>query len=126
MGLALAEDEIEYLVNAFTDLKRNPTDVELMMFAQANSSTAATRSSTPSSPSMAWSRKESLFGMIRNTEACSPQHTVVAYADNASIMEGHEVERFVAKFDAKADAISAPSYQKQAATNHVLMKVGNT
>jgi phosphoribosylformylglycinamidine synthase len=56
-GLALAEDEIEYLVNAFNGLKRNPTDVELMMFAQANSSTAATRSSTPSSPSTAWRRK---------------------------------------------------------------------
>lgn len=65
--------------------------------------------------------------MIRNTEAVSPQRTVVAYSDNASIMEGHEVERFTAKFEGQsasgADAVRAPSYQKQSATNHVLMKV---
>ena len=122
-GLALAEDEIEYLVNAFNDLKRNPTDVELMMFAQANSEHCRHKIFNAKFTIDGVEQEKSLFGMIRNTEACSPQHTVVAYADNASIMEGHEVERFVAKFDAKADAISAPSYQKQAATNHVLMKV---
>ncbi|MGD9759423.1 MAG: phosphoribosylformylglycinamidine synthase [Comamonas sp.] len=122
-GLALAEDEIEYLVNAFNDLKRNPTDVELMMFAQANSEHCRHKIFNAKFTIDGVEQEKSLFGMIRNTEACSPQHTVVAYADNASIMEGHEVERFVAKFDAKADAISAPSYHKQAATNHVLMKV---
>ncbi|BDR08425.1 phosphoribosylformylglycinamidine synthase [Comamonas thiooxydans] len=122
-GLALAEDEIEYLVNAFNDLKRNPTDVELMMFAQANSEHCRHKIFNAKFTIDGVEQEKSLFGMIRNTEACSPQHTVVAYADNASIMEGHEVERFVARFDAKADAISAPSYQKQAATNHVLMKV---
>ena len=122
-GLALAEDEIEYLVNAFNDLKRNPTDVELMMFAQANSEHCRHKIFNAKFTIDGVEQEKSLFGMIRNTEAVSPQHTVVAYADNASIMEGHEVERFVAKFDAKADAISAPSYQKQAATNHVLMKV---
>ncbi|WP_043004398.1 phosphoribosylformylglycinamidine synthase [Comamonas testosteroni] len=122
-GLALAEDEIEYLVNAFNDLKRNPTDVELMMFAQANSEHCRHKIFNARFTIDGVEQEKSLFGMIRNTEACSPQHTVVAYADNASIMEGHEVERFVAKFDAKADAISAPSYHKQAATNHVLMKV---
>ncbi|WP_182286564.1 phosphoribosylformylglycinamidine synthase [Comamonas testosteroni] len=122
-GLALAEDEIEYLVNAFNDLKRNPTDVELMMFAQANSEHCRHKIFNAKFTIDGVEQDKSLFGMIRNTEACSPQHTVVAYADNASIMEGHEVERFVAKFDAKADAVSAPSYQKQAATNHVLMKV---
>ena len=122
-GLALAEDEIEYLVNAFNDLKRNPTDVELMMFAQANSEHCRHKIFNAKFTIDGVEQEKSLFGMIRNTEACSPQHTVVAYADNASIMEGHEVERFVARFDAKADAVSAPSYQKQAATNHVLMKV---
>ena len=122
-GLALAEDEIEYLVNAFNDLKRNPTDVELMMFAQANSEHCRHKIFNAKFTIDGVEQEKSLFGMIRNTEACSPQHTVVAYADNASIMEGHQVERFVARFDAKADAISAPSYQKQAATNHVLMKV---
>ena len=122
-GLALAEDEIEYLVNAFNGLKRNPTDVELMMFAQANSEHCRHKIFNAKFTIDGVEQEKSLFGMIRNTEAVSPQHTVVAYADNASIMEGHEVERFVAKFAANADGTSAPSYQKQTAINHVLMKV---
>ena len=122
-GLALADDEIEYLVNAFNGLGRNPSDVELMMFAQANSEHCRHKIFNANFIIDGVAQDKSLFGMIRNTEAVSPQHTIVAYADNASIMEGHEVERFVAKFDAKADAASAPSYQKQKAVNHVLMKV---
>ncbi|MFZ7310687.1 phosphoribosylformylglycinamidine synthase [Comamonas jiangduensis] len=126
-GLALADDEIDYLVHAFHDLKRNPTDVELMMFAQANSEHCRHKIFNAKFTIDGVEQDKSLFGMIRNTEAVSPQHTVVAYADNASIMEGHAVERFVAKFDAKsasgAGVASAPSYQKQAAVNHVLMKV---
>lgn len=122
-GLALADDEIEYLVRAFNDLKRNPTDVELMMFAQANSEHCRHKIFNAKFTIDGVEQEKSLFGMIRNTEAVSPQHTVVAYADNASIMEGHEVERFIAKFGGNADASSAPSYQKQSAVNHVLMKV---
>lgn len=122
-GLALADDEIEYLVNAFNGLKRNPTDVELMMFAQANSEHCRHKIFNASFTIDGVAQEKSLFGMIRNTEQLSPQHTIVAYADNASIMEGHAVERFVAKFDAKEGAASAPSYQKTSATNHVLMKV---
>lgn len=126
-GLALADDEIEYLVDAFNGLKRNPTDVELMMFAQANSEHCRHKIFNAQFIIDGVPQDKSLFGMIRHTEQTSPQHTIVAYADNASIMEGHEVERFVAKFDAKlasnADAASAPSYQKQKAVNHVLMKV---
>ena len=122
-GLALAEDEIEYLVNAFNGLKRNPTDVELMMFAQANSEHCRHKIFNANFTIDGVAQEKSLFGMIRNTEQLSPQHTVVAYSDNASIMEGHEVERFSAKFDAGADAVRAPSYQKQSAISHVLMKV---
>ena len=122
-GLALAEDEIEYLVNAFNDLKRNPTDVELMMFAQANSEHCRHKIFNANFTIDGVAQEKSLFGMIRNTEAVSPQHTVVAYSDNASIMEGHQVERFIAKFDAATGAAQAPSYQKHSATNHVLMKV---
>ncbi|MDH1814968.1 phosphoribosylformylglycinamidine synthase [Comamonas aquatica] len=122
-GLALADDEIEYLVNAFNDLKRNPTDVELMMFAQANSEHCRHKIFNAKFTIDGVEQDKSLFGMIRNTEAVSPQHTVVAYSDNASIMEGHVVERFVAQFDAKAGTVSAPSYQKKTATHHVLMKV---
>ncbi|QIL72675.1 phosphoribosylformylglycinamidine synthase [Diaphorobacter sp. HDW4B] len=119
-GLALADDEIEYLVNAFTGLKRNPTDVELMMFAQANSEHCRHKIFNAQFTIDGVDQDKSLFGMIRNTEAVSPQHTVVAYSDNASIMEGHEVERFVAQF---ADADKAPVYEKSAAINQVLMKV---
>lgn len=122
-GLALAEDEIEYLVKAFNGLGRNPSDVELMMFAQANSEHCRHKIFNANFTIDGVAQDKSLFGMIRNTEAVSPQHTVVAYSDNASVMEGHEVERFVARFDASAGTISAPSYQKQTATSHVLMKV---
>nr|WP_312989793.1 phosphoribosylformylglycinamidine synthase [Comamonas koreensis] len=122
-GLALADDEIEYLENAFKGLARNPSDVELMMFAQANSEHCRHKIFNAKFTIDGVAQDKSLFGMIRHTEAVSPQHTVVAYSDNASIMEGHQVERFVAPFNTQADAVTAPSYQKQAATSHVLMKV---
>ena len=118
-GLALADDEIDYLVTAFTGLKRNPTDVELMMFAQANSEHCRHKIFNATFTIDGVPQEKSLFGMIRNTHQLAPQHTVVAYSDNASIMEGHQVERFVAQFDAE----KAPSYAKHAAVNHVLMKV---
>ena len=117
-GLALAEDEIEYLVNAFNGLGRNPTDVELMMFAQANSEHCRHKIFNAQFTIDGQAQPHSLFGMIRNTEKVSPQHTVVAYADNASIMEGHSIERFVAR----AGEQGAP-YVKEAAQHHVLMKV---
>lgn len=122
-GLALADDEIDYLVNAFTGLARNPTDVELMMFAQANSEHCRHKIFNAQFTIDGVAQDKSLFGMIRHTEAVSPQHTVVAYADNASIMEGSEVEQFIAKFESFAQQVSAPSYQKRSATHHVLMKV---
>ena len=122
-GLALADDEIDYLVDAFKGLQRNPTDVELMMFAQANSEHCRHKIFNAQFTIDGEAQDKSLFGMIRNTHQVSPQHTVVAYSDNASIMEGHEVERFVATFEAALDKIKAPSYQKKQAVNHVLMKV---
>ena len=117
-GLALAEDEIEYLVNAFNGLQRNPTDVELMMFAQANSEHCRHKIFNAQFTIDGQAQPHSLFGMIRNTEKLNPQHTVVAYADNASIMEGHAIERFVARVDGQG----AP-YVKETAQHHVLMKV---
>jgi phosphoribosylformylglycinamidine synthase len=117
-GLALADDEIEYLVSAFNGLGRNPTDVELMMFAQANSEHCRHKIFNAQFTIDGADQPHSLFGMIRNTEKRSPQHTVVAYADNASIMEGHAIERFVARRDAQGAA-----YVKEAAQHHVLMKV---
>ncbi|PUE07517.1 phosphoribosylformylglycinamidine synthase [Limnohabitans sp. WS1] len=117
-GLALAEDEIDYLVAAFTNLKRNPTDVELMMFAQANSEHCRHKIFNAEFTIDGVAQPKSLFGMIRNTHQLSPQHTVVAYSDNASVMEGHTVERFVARTSGQGAA-----YQAEQALHHVLMKV---
>ncbi|MBU0590102.1 MAG: phosphoribosylformylglycinamidine synthase [Gammaproteobacteria bacterium] len=122
-GLALADDEIDYLVKAFSELGRNPTDVELMMFAQANSEHCRHKIFNAQFTIDGVAQDKSMFGMIRHTHQTSPQHTVVAYSDNASIMEGNPVERFVAKMASSPQGISASSYQKQSATHHVLMKV---
>ncbi|MEY4364076.1 MAG: Phosphoribosylformylglycinamidine synthase, partial [Pseudomonadota bacterium] len=118
-GLALAEDEISYLVEAFTRLQRNPTDVELMMFAQANSEHCRHKIFNAQFTIDGQAQPHSLFGMIRHTEKISPQYTVVAYSDNASVMQGHAVQRFVA-VDPRD---SLPRYASQSAVNHVLMKV---
>ncbi|QLA79611.1 phosphoribosylformylglycinamidine synthase [Acidovorax sp. JMULE5] len=122
-GLALADDEIDYLVTAFTGLARNPTDVELMMFAQANSEHCRHKIFNAQFTIDGVAQDKSLFGMIRNTHQLAPQHTVIAYSDNASVMEGHQVERFVAKMGSGAYPSSANSYQKSSVTQHVLMKV---
>ncbi|HMN92934.1 MAG TPA: phosphoribosylformylglycinamidine synthase [Hydrogenophaga sp.] len=118
-GLALADDEIDYLVNAFNGLKRNPTDVELMMFAQANSEHCRHKIFNAQFTIDGVAQERSLFGMIRHTHQTSPQHTIVAYSDNASIMEGHQLERFVARAGGQA----SPAYRAEAATHHILMKV---
>jgi phosphoribosylformylglycinamidine synthase len=122
-GLALADDEIDYLVNAFTTLGRNPTDVELMMFAQANSEHCRHKIFNAEFTIDGVAQDKSLFGMIRNTHQLAPQHTVVAYSDNASVMEGVEVERFVAKTATSQRGMVVDSYQKSSALNHILMKV---
>ena len=114
-GLALAEDEIDYLLSSFQQLGRNPSDVELMMFAQANSEHCRHKIFNAQFTIDGQAQTHSLFGMIRHTHQQNPQHTVVAYSDNASIMAGHEVERFVAK--------QGGAYLKEAALHHVLMKV---
>ncbi|WP_296510756.1 phosphoribosylformylglycinamidine synthase [Rhodoferax sp.] len=122
-GLALAADEIDYLVNAFTTLGRNPTDVELMMFAQANSEHCRHKIFNAQFTIDGVAQDKSMFGMIRNTHQLNPQYMLVAYSDNASVMEGVEVERFVAKSASGAQEVSAPSYEKHSKTNHILMKV---
>ncbi len=118
-GLALAVDEIDYLVNAFTQLRRNPTDVELMMFAQANSEHCRHKIFNADFTIDGVPQEKSLFGMIRNTEKLNPQHTVVAYSDNASIMEGTKVEYFHA---AEKDGLQAYG-GTDGTLMHVLMKV---
>ncbi|MEI6762099.1 MAG: phosphoribosylformylglycinamidine synthase, partial [Betaproteobacteria bacterium] len=122
-GLALAADEIDYLVQAFTQLQRNPTDVELMMFAQANSEHCRHKIFNAAFTIDGVAQPHSLFGMIRHTHQVNPQHMLVAYSDNASVMAGSQVERFLAKSASSPDGIWAGSYQKESATHHVLMKV---
>ena len=90
MGLALSEDEISYLVENFARMKRNPTDVELMMFAQANSEHCRHKIFNADWVIDGAVQDHSLFGMIRTTHARHPQGTVVAYSDNSSIIEGRE------------------------------------
>jgi phosphoribosylformylglycinamidine synthase len=122
-GLALAADEIDYLVAAFTQLQRNPTDVELMMFAQANSEHCRHKIFNAQFSIDGMAQTHSLFGMIRHTHQTNPQYMRVAYSDNASVMDGASVERFCAKSASGAGEISAASYQKEEATQHILMKV---
>ena len=94
LGLALSEDEIDYLVELFVvKTRRNPTDVELMMFAQANSEHCRHKIFNASWVLDGEARKETLFGMIRETHAAHPAGNVVVYSDNSSVFEGAEIER---------------------------------
>ncbi len=126
-GLALAADEIDYLVKAFTQLQRNPTDVELMMFAQANSEHCRHKIFNADFTINGAAQDMSLFAMIRNTEKLNPLHTVVAYSDNASIMEGAKIQRFHAKSASGPVNTASSSYQIYSSSDdvltHVLMKV---
>ncbi|MBC7732807.1 MAG: phosphoribosylformylglycinamidine synthase [Bacteriovorax sp.] len=117
-GLALSLDEIDYLVDAFVALKRNPSDVELMMFAQANSEHCRHKIFNAEFRIDGALQERSMFQMIRNTEALNPQHTVVAYSDNASVMEGGTVERWLPQ-----GYTNAPLYAARSEAVHVLMKV---
>jgi phosphoribosylformylglycinamidine synthase len=94
LGLALTEDEIEYLQAAFRKLGRDPTDAELTMFAQANSEHCRHKIFNAAWTVDGVKQDESLFAMIRHTHASSPQGTVVAYSDNAAVMEGRVASRF--------------------------------
>jgi phosphoribosylformylglycinamidine synthase len=88
LGLALAPDEIDYLLQHFRSVRRDPTDVELTMFAQANSEHCRHKIFNASWVIDGAAREETLFGMIRTTHARNPQGTIVAYSDNAAVMEG--------------------------------------
>jgi phosphoribosylformylglycinamidine synthase len=115
MGLALSVDEIEYLVENFRKLQRNPTDVELMMFAQANSEHCRHKIFNADWVIDGVVQDMSLFGMIRNTHKVSPKGTVVAYSDNSSVIEGASVERFYPR--------AGGAYAFSEELTHTLMKV---
>ena len=115
LGLALSEDEVEYLVDNFTRIGRNPTDVELMMFAQANSEHCRHKIFNAAWVIDGAAQAKSLFGMIRDTHAAHPAGTVVAYSDNSSVIEGAQIDRFYPRADG--------SYAYSSELTHVLMKV---
>jgi len=116
LGLALSDDEIDYLVESFTALKRNPTDVELMMFAQANSEHCRHKIFNADWIIDGQARDKTLFQMIRNTTEQSPDDVLSAYKDNAAVMRGTEGYRF---FPADDSGI----YETHCEPVHILMKV---
>jgi phosphoribosylformylglycinamidine synthase len=117
-GLALSDDEVDYLVKAFHELKRNPSDVELMMFAQANSEHCRHKIFNANFVMDGAAQTQSMFQMIRHTEQCNPQHTIVAYSDNASVMAGATIERWLPQ-----GYTNAPVYSARTELVHTLMKV---
>jgi len=115
LGLALNSDEINYLINTFTKLQRNPSDVELMMFAQANSEHC--RHKIFNGEFIIDNKKQphTLFGMIKNTYKNNPDGVLSAYKDNAAVIAGHDAHRF---FPAKNG-----NYQSHLEPTHILLKV---
>jgi phosphoribosylformylglycinamidine synthase len=116
MGLALSEDEIDYLVESFTRLHRNPTDVELMMFAQANSEHCRHKIFNAQWLIDGQAQPKSLFSMIRNTHEKNSKGVLSAYKDNAAVMEGWQGHRW----------FPSPQTQEYAAHDEpidILMKV---
>jgi phosphoribosylformylglycinamidine synthase len=116
LGLAMSDDEIDYLDAAFTKAGRNPTDVELMMFAQANSEHCRHKIFNADWTIDGEAQTKSLFGMIKNTHELQPKGTIVAYSDNSSIMEGAEVMRFFPQGEGQ-------QYAPMTELTHTLMKV---
>jgi phosphoribosylformylglycinamidine synthase len=115
MGLALSADEIDYLLENFRAIGRNPTDAELTMFAQANSEHCRHKIFNASWVIDGKAETHTLFGMVRETERANPQGTVLAYSDNSAIMEGREIERFY------PGAGGRYAYHRE--STHTLMKV---
>ena len=95
LGLAISSGEMDYLVDAFGAMGRDPTDAELMMFAQANSEHCRHKIFNADWTVDGEARDLSLFGMIRNTHACSPDGVLSAYHDNSAVIAGPEGERFM-------------------------------
>jgi phosphoribosylformylglycinamidine synthase len=118
LGLALSDDEIDYLVDAFTLAKRNPTDVELMMFAQANSEHCRHKIFNADWVVDGEQQDMSLFAMIKNTHQLQPNGTIVAYSDNSSVIEGATVSRFYPRGAQRGNVYAASSE-----LTHTLMKV---
>ena len=111
-GLALSPDEVDYLVENFTRIGRNPTDVELMMFAQANSEHCRHKIFNAEWIVDGERSERSLFGMIRNTHRLNPHGVLSAYRDNAAVIEGSPGRRWFAQAEysrSRSTAAIAPT-----------------
>ncbi len=115
LGLALSNDEIDYLYHAYLNLQRNPTDVELMMFAQANSEHCRHKIFKASWEIDGQAKQDSLFGMIKNTYQHNSKGVLSAYHDNAAVVEGFGELRFYCDED--------KTYRQHQVASHLLMKV---
>ena len=116
LGLALSEDEVDYLAESFSALGRNPSDVELMMFAQANSEHCRHKIFNASWSIDGEPQAHSLFAMIRNTTELAPGDVLSAYTDNAAVIRGCEGYRFYPDPETGA-------YGRHDEDIHILMKV---
>lgn len=116
LGLALADDEIDYLVESFTALGRNPNDIELMMFAQANSEHCRHKIFNADWVIDGEAQSHSLFKMIRNTNEKGGENVLSAYSDNAAVVKGHRAGRFFPHPETGEYAFSEEDI-------HLLMKV---
>lgn len=118
LGLALADDEIDYLVDSFKTLGRNPNDIELYMFAQANSEHCRHKIFNADWTIDGIEQPKSLFKMIKNTFAVTPEYVSSAYSDNAAVMQGWEAGRFYASANEQGH-----SYDYHHEPIDILMKV---
>jgi phosphoribosylformylglycinamidine synthase len=116
LGLALSGQEIDYLVTSYGELQRNPTDVELMMFAQANSEHCRHKIFNAEWVIDGESKDERLFGMIKSTTESSPDGVISAYSDNAAVIEGWQGVRLM-------PAPGSREYVYCSEPVHILMKV---
>lgn len=116
LGLALADDEIDYLVKSFVEMGRNPHDVELMMFAQANSEHCRHKIFNASWDIDGQAQEKSLFGMIKNTYEMHREGVLSAYKDNAAVMKGYVAGRFYPNAETREYGASEEAV-------HILMKV---
>jgi phosphoribosylformylglycinamidine synthase len=123
LGLALSDDEMQYLCDAFTQLKRNPVDVELIMFAQANSEHCRHKIFNAQWVIDGVNQSDTLFDKIRATHAAQPEGTLVAYSDNAAVMQGGPATLFYAQPPQAGDTLGPSIYQRRKANVHTLMKV---
>ncbi len=116
LGLALSDEEVDYLVESFLSLERNPTDVELMMFAQANSEHCRHKIFNASWLIDGRPQDSTLFDMIRASYRASPEGVLSAYSDNSAVIAGHSGRRFFADPD-------SAEYRDSAEDVHIQIKV---